>query len=50
MFIAKELGLTLKQALEELSDLEFRMWVAYYSQDAKEKERAMKHGRRRNSR
>lgn len=50
MFIAKELGLTLKQALEEISDLEFRMWIAYYKHEAKERERAMKNGRRRNSR
>jgi hypothetical protein len=49
MFIAKELGLTIEQALE-LSDLEFRMWIAYYRLEAKERERSMKHGRRRNSR
>ena len=49
MFIAKELGLTIEQALE-LSDLEFRMWIAYYRNEAKERERAMNRGKRRNSR
>lgn len=50
MFIAKELGLTLQQALEQLSDLEFRMWIAYYRHEAKERERVINRGRRRNSR
>lgn len=48
MFIAKELGLTLEKALE-MSDLEFRMWVAYYRLEAKDRERVNR-GRRRNSR
>lgn len=49
MFIAKELGLTLDKALE-MSDLEFRMWIAYYRHEAKERERAMNRGKRRNYR
>ena len=49
MFIAKELGLTLDKALE-MSDLEFRLWIAYFRNEAKERERAMNRGRRRNSR
>jgi hypothetical protein len=49
MFIAEKLGLTLEQALE-LSDLEFRLWIAYYTNQAKEQKRAMDNGKRRNHR
>lgn len=49
MFIAKELGLTLEQALE-MSDLEFRLWVGYFVLEKKDRERAMNRGKRRNNR
>lgn len=50
IFIAKELGLTIEEALDKISDLEFRMWIAYYRFEAKERERAMNRGKRRNYR
>lgn len=49
MFIAKELGLTLEKALD-MSDLEFKLWIAYFRNEAKERERAMNRGKRRNTR
>lgn len=49
MFIAEKLGLTLEKALE-MSDLEFRLWIAYYTNQAKEQKRALKDGKRRNYR
>lgn len=42
MFIAKELGLTVADALEKISDLEFRMWIAYYKTEAEERNKRMK--------
>lgn len=49
MFIAKELGLTLEQAMD-LTDLELRLWAGYYSLERKNRERAMKDGRRKHRR
>jgi hypothetical protein len=49
MSVAKELGLTLTEAMDKISDLELRMWAAYFQIQKEEHERAMKrngkHGR-----
>lgn len=48
MKLAKELGRTLEE-LMEMSSLEFKMWVAYYNLDYKERKaeaRKQKNGRR----
>ena len=48
MRLAKDLGRTLEEILE-LSNLEFRLWVAYYNLEAKERQaatRKAKNGRR----
>jgi hypothetical protein len=49
MSVAKELGLTVTEAMDKLSDLELRMWAAFFSIQRDEQERAMKrngkHGR-----
>jgi hypothetical protein len=48
MRLAKDLGLTLEQALE-MSNLEFCLWVSYYTLEAKEQKEHMrktKNGRR----
>jgi hypothetical protein len=49
MSVAKELGLTLTEAMDKISDLELRMWAAYFQIQKEENERAMKnngkHGR-----
>jgi len=48
LFLSKELGQTLETTLE-MSTLEFKMWVAYYSLEGKqrkEQQRKAKHGRR----
>ena len=49
MSVAKELGLTLTEAMDKISDLELRMWAAYFTIQKEEHERAMKrngkHGR-----
>lgn len=48
MRLAKDLGQTLEQLLE-MSDLEYRMWMAYYNIDYKKQQESMrkrKNGRR----
>lgn len=48
MKLAKDLGRTLEEIME-MSSLEFKMWVAYYSLDYKERKaeaRKQKNGRR----
>jgi hypothetical protein len=48
LFLSKELGQTLETTLE-MSTLEFKLWVAYYNLEAKnrrEQQRKAKHGRR----
>jgi hypothetical protein len=48
LFLSKELGQTLETTLE-MSTLEFKLWVAYYSLESKqrkEQQRKAKHGRR----
>lgn len=48
MFVAKELGKTLEE-LMQISTLEFTLWAAYFSLEAKEREkqkRAIQHGRK----
>jgi hypothetical protein len=42
MFIAKELGLTIAEALDKISDLELRLWISYYKVEAEEKNKRMK--------
>jgi len=46
--LAKDLGRTLEEIME-MSTLEFKMWVAYYNMEAKDRQKQMrkgKHGRR----
>lgn len=48
LFLSKELGQSLETTLE-MSTLEFKLWVAYYSLEGKQRketQRKAKHGRR----
>jgi hypothetical protein len=43
LFLAKELGKTLEE-LMQISTLEFTMWAAYYSLEAKERQKQKRAG------
>jgi len=44
MQLAKDLGRTLEEIME-MSTLEFKLWVTYYSMEAKERQKQMRKGK-----
>lgn len=49
MRLARDLGLTLEQALQ-MSTLELRMWAVFYNLENKDREKRRKHGNGRRNR